>query len=160
MAWLVIFSTELPVLVSVSVKVFVGCGLAGLIFRLPKLKAAGISLTVPVVRVMVALADLVPSVTDVAVRVIVGLVGTVPGAAYTVGVPLAVLAGVIVPHAGEHAVPFCVSVQQAPWTLESLLTFAVNGVAFNAAVAFTGMIALDGETEITIAKTVIWIELC
>jgi len=66
----------------------------------------GISLTVPAVTVMVDFAVLVPSATEVAVTVTVALVGTVLGAAYVVGVPLAVLAGVIVPQAGEHAVPF------------------------------------------------------
>jgi len=48
-------------------------------FTLPKSKLAGISLTVPAVRVMVAVADLVPSATDVAVMVTLGF--TVGGAA-------------------------------------------------------------------------------
>jgi len=158
--WLVMFSTELPVLVSVSDKVFVGCGLDWLIFRLPKSKLAGISLTVPGVSVMVALACLVPSDTDVAVMVTLALVGTVLGAAYVVGVPLGVVALVIVPHAFEHALVPCVSVQLTPWLLESKLTLAVNGVAFNCVVAFTGMIALGGETETVMAGTVIVIEPC
>jgi hypothetical protein len=98
-------SADAPVLVRVVTKV--RCwGLFGAIFNLPKIKLGGISLTVPAVRVIVAAADLVPSVTEVAVRVTVALVGTVLGAAYVVGVPLAVSAGVIVPQAGEHAVPF------------------------------------------------------
>ena len=76
------------------------------------------------------------------------------------GVQPVVTIGVIVPQAGEHAVVPCVSVQLTPWLLESKLTVAVNGVAFNCAVAFTGMIALGGETETVIAGTVIVIEPC
>lgn len=160
MVWLVMLRAELPVLVSVSGRVLVGCGVVGVILRLPNFKSVGINLTVPAVRVMVGPTDLVPSATDVAVMITIAFVGTVLGAAYVVGVPLAVLAGVIVPHAGEQAVPPCVSVQLTPWLLESLLTVAVNGVAFNAAVAFTGIIALDGDTETTIANTVICTEPC
>lgn len=130
------------------------------IFRLPKPKLAGISLTVPGESVKVVLACLVPSAIDVAVMVTLALVGTVLGAAYVVGVPLAVVALVIVPHAFEHVLVSCVSVQLTPWLLESLLTVGVNGVLFNAAVAFTGMIPLGGEIETVIAGTVICIEPC
>jgi hypothetical protein len=40
------------------------------------------------------------------------------------------------------------------------LTVAVNGVAFNCGVAFTGMSALVGDREIVIASTVIVTEDC
>ena len=76
------FNAEAPALVSVSVRGCIGCGLLELIFRLPNCRAAGISLTVPAVNVMVALAALVVSVAEVAVIVTVALpVGTVVGAA-------------------------------------------------------------------------------
>ena len=39
--------------------------------------------------------------------------------------------------------------------LASLFTVAVNGVLFNAVVAFTGMSPLAGEMEIVMASTVI-----
>ena len=55
--------------------------------------------------------------------------------------PLAVLAGVIVPHPGEHGIPLCVSVQFTPLFLGSFVTVAVN-----CCVAFTLTLALDGET--------------
>jgi hypothetical protein len=59
-------------------------------------------------------------------------------------VPLAVVDGVTVPHtAAVQAAPFCVSVQLTlTCALESLLTVATDEVAFNAAVAPTGMMAL------------------
>ncbi len=79
--WLVMLSAELPVLVRVVVKVRVGGGTVGVIFNVPKFRLPGMSLTVPGVSVMLAVAVLVVSVTDVAVRVTVGLVGTVAGAA-------------------------------------------------------------------------------
>ena len=73
-----------------------------------------------------------------------------------VGAQPVVTRGVTVPHtAAEHAVVPCVRVQVAPWLLASLLTVAVNGVLFNAVVAFTGMSALAGEMEIVMASTVI-----
>ena len=55
--------------------------------------------------------------------------------------PLGVLAGVIVPHPGEHGIPLCVSVQFTPLLLASFATVAVN-----CCVAFTLTLALDGET--------------
>ena len=77
------------------------------------------------------------------------------------GVQPVVTIGVTVPHVDdEHGVVPCVNVQMAPWLLESLLTVAVYGVAFNCVVAFTGMIALAGETETVMAGTVIVIEPC
>jgi energy-converting hydrogenase Eha subunit E len=75
-------NVEAPVLVSVSCNVCVGCGWRELIFKLLNCRAAGISLTVPAVNVMVALADFVVSVADVALIVTVVLpAGTVAGAA-------------------------------------------------------------------------------
>ena len=63
--------------------------------------------------------------------------------------PLAVVAGVTVPHtAAVHAAPFCVSVQLTlTCALESLFTMATDEVALSAAVAPTGMIALGHNTE-------------
>ena len=67
-----------------------------------------------------------------------------------------VMAGVTVPHtAAKHGVVPCVRVQVAPWLVASLLTVPMNGVLFNAVVAFTGMSALAGEMEIVMASTVI-----
>jgi len=43
-----------------------------------------------------------------------GLTGTVAGAVNVVAVPLAVDAGLRVPHAGAQFVPFCVRVQFTP----------------------------------------------
>ena len=81
------------------------------------------------------------------------------------------VAGVTVPHtAAVHAAPFCVSVQLTlTCALESLLTVATDGVAFNAAVASTGIIAFGhtgaeqlGSVQIptvtVMAGTVIFIE--
>ncbi len=148
-------NVELPVLVRVTAKV----SLLPNLFS-EKCKVAGMSLTVPGVRVMVAVPSLDVSVTDVAVMVTLGFAGTVAGAEYIVGVPLAVLVGATVPHAGEHGVVPCVRVQLTPWLLVSLLTMGVNGVAFNCGLAFTGMIALVGETETAMASTVICTEPC
>lgn len=64
------------------------------------------------------------------------------------------------PHASEHAVVPCVRFQATPLLLESLLTVGVNGVAFNAAVAPIGMVALGGETETVMAGTTSGIEPC
>jgi hypothetical protein len=61
----------------------------------------------------------------------------------------------MVPHAVEQSTPFCVNVQVTPWVLESLPTVAVNGVAFRAAVASTGMTALAGDTFTVSAGTLI-----
>lgn len=67
----------------------------------------------------------------------------------------------MVPQVDEHevgGVPW-VRVQVTPPLLESLATVAVNGVAFSAVVAPTGMIPLSGETETVMANTVIPVEL-
>jgi hypothetical protein len=50
------------------------------VFTEPKFKLAGTTLTVPLVTVIVALADFVASVTEVAVSVTVAGVGTAAGA--------------------------------------------------------------------------------
>ncbi len=72
------------------------------------------------------------------------------------GVQPVVRGNLSVPHtAAEHGVVPCARVQVAPWLLASLLTVAVNGVLFNAVVAFTGMSALAGEMETVMASTVI-----
>jgi hypothetical protein len=113
MVWSVMFSAEPPALVRVADKVFVGWFVL-VSFSFPKSKLAGISFTVPVVRVIVALTCLLLSVTDVAVMVTLGFVGTVEGAAYVVAVPLPVFASVIVPHADEHELPPWVSDQLTP----------------------------------------------
>jgi len=79
-----------------------------------KARLAGMSFTVPFVSVMVPLDDFVVSVAAIALRVTVPLAGTVAGAVYVVGAPLAVAAGLTVPHVGEQAVPLCVRVQVMP----------------------------------------------
>lgn len=82
MLWPEMFNVELPVFISVSCNVCVGCGKRWLIFKLLNCSVAGISLTVPAAKVIVALADFVVSVADVAVILTVALPGgTVAGAA-------------------------------------------------------------------------------
>jgi hypothetical protein len=165
----VMFSAEPPAFMSVSGNFFVGCGEREFFFSPPKSSLAGISLTVPDVRVIWAVADLVGSSIDVAVMVTLGFAGTEAGAAYMAGVPLAVFA-VIVPHASVHAIVPCVSVQLTPWLVESLLTVPFTGVIFNCGSPLVGMNALEPETEqlvsvqilaVTVmAGTVIWIGPC
>lgn len=43
-----------------------------------------------------------------------------------VAAPEAVLVGLIVPQAGEHAAPFCIKVQVTPRLVPSFVTVAVN----------------------------------
>jgi len=74
-AMLVMLKAALPVLVSV-----IGSAREKPSLRPPKLKLAGISFTVPTVRVMVASVVFVTSAAEVAVRVTVALAGTVGGA--------------------------------------------------------------------------------
>ena len=71
----VMFKAEVPVLVSVVVRALVWPSLT-----LPKFNVAGTILTVPLVTVIVAPADLVVSATEVAVSVTVAGVGTAVGA--------------------------------------------------------------------------------
>ena len=77
-------------------------------------RLAGISWTVPLVNVIVALADLVGSATEVAVNVTVALDGNALGAMNVVGAPLAVVAGLTVPQAGEQALEFWERLQLKP----------------------------------------------
>jgi hypothetical protein len=92
-------SAELPVLVSTTfLEIFPPALIA------PKSMLSGTNCTVPAVRVSVAVADLVGSVTEVAVKTTTLFEGTAAGAVYVVGVVLRVLAAERVPHAGEHAV--------------------------------------------------------
>jgi len=74
MVTLVMLNAEAPVLVSVVVS-----GFDLVVFTGPKARMSGTSWTVPLVSVIAALADLVLSVTEVAVRVTAGLAGTVEG---------------------------------------------------------------------------------
>jgi hypothetical protein len=76
--------------------------------------------------VIAAEAALVGSVTEVAVSVTVAFAGIAGGAVYAVGVPLAVLAGEIVPQPGEHEAPFWVRAQVTPPLSVSLPTVGVN----------------------------------
>ena len=66
-----------------------------------------------------------------------------------VGVPLGVVDGDTVPQAGAQAVPPCVSVHVTPWPVGSFETLAVY-----CCVASSGISALGGELETTIAGTV------
>jgi hypothetical protein len=120
----VMFKAEVPVLVSVVVEALVNP-----FFTKPKFKLAGTIFTVPLVTVTAAPADLVVSVTEVAVTVTVAGVGTAAGAVYVVGAPLNVLLGEIVPHVGgahaEGGVP-CVVVQLTPALAGSFRTIEVN----------------------------------
>src|SRR5439155_25703250 len=79
--WLVMLRVEAPVFVRVVDKVRNGC-LFNFEKSVPKFKLAGMILTVPTVRVMVAVACLVVSAIEVAVRVTVGLAGTGAGGLY------------------------------------------------------------------------------
>ena len=58
------------------------------------------------------------------------------------GLPLAVIAGAIVPQLGEHTAPPCVSVQLTPLLLGSFVTVAVN-----CCVPVTATLAVPGETD-------------
>jgi hypothetical protein len=102
------------------------------------------SFTVPLVSVMVATEDFVASVTELAVKVTAEELGTVAGAVKVAGVALGVVEVLMVPHAGEHAVPFCVSTQFTPALLGSYVT-----VTMNCWVALMGIIPLGGETADT-----------
>lgn len=117
---LVILKAELPVLVSVVVK-----DLVRPVFTVPNSKLAGAIFTVPLVKVIVAAADLVVSVTDVGVSVTVAGVGRVMGAVYVVGAPLNVLGKLIEPQP-EQEVAFCEITQVAPAFAGSFAIVAVK----------------------------------
>lgn len=107
---LVILSAAAPVLVTVMV-----CAAGGHRLNLQaKFKLSGTSCTVPLVSVMVALFDFVLSVTEIAFKLTLVLAGNVEGPVNVAAVPLAVLEGLTVPQAGEHTVPFWVTVQFSP----------------------------------------------
>jgi hypothetical protein len=95
-------------------------------------------------------ADFVPSVTDVAVSVTAVGFGTFAGAVYIVACPLPVFPGDTLPHPGEHAAPFCVSVQFTPAFAGSFPIVAVNCV-----VAFVNTVAVVGLSAKVIDGTVI-----
>jgi hypothetical protein len=76
--------------------------------------------------VIVADADLAPSVIEVAVSVTVELVGTVRGAVYTTAAPDRLELGETVPHVGEHGPPDWARTQATPLLLVSFCKAAVN----------------------------------
>src|SRR6202451_310158 len=94
--------------------------------------------------VIVALADFVVSVMEVAVNMTVGGLGNAPGAVNIIGVPDALVAADKLPHeAPPHSEP--ASVQVTPLFEESPVTVAVKVVvAFTATVAFV----CERDTEI------------
>jgi hypothetical protein len=100
--------------------------------------------------VAVAVAEMAASATEVATMVTLALAGTPAGAVYVAALPLAVVAGAIVPQLGEQFAPPCVSVQLTPLLLASLLTVAVK-----ACVPCTGTVTLGGVTATVSAGTVI-----
>ncbi len=144
MATELIVSAELPVLV----KTTVCAGLVVPLTQLPKFRAAGTSFTVPEETMTVTAADLLGSVTELAVRVIAPA-GTPLGAVYVVAIPLAVVLGEILPQAAEHAVLPSVKTHLTPWFIGSFPT-----VALNCWEMFTGIRALVGAAETVIAGTV------
>ena len=106
---LLILSVVAPVLVSVT------CfGAQGRLVLQLKLRLSGTSFTVPLARVIVALFDFVLSVTEAALMLTLVLAGNVEGPVNVAAAPLAVVVGLTVPQAGEHTVPFWVSVQLNP----------------------------------------------
>jgi hypothetical protein len=107
---LVILSADAPVLVS-----FMVCGGGGHRKALQaKFKLSGTSSTVPLVSVIVALFDFVLSVTEIAFKLTLALAGNEGGAVNFAAAPLAVLEGLTVPQAGEHTLPFWVTIQFKP----------------------------------------------
>src|SRR6516225_9139630 len=119
----VIESAERPVFVSTAT-----CGGTGQrwILQPSNVISTGTRLTLPFVSVTLAFTETLASVTEAAVRTTVRLAGSAAGALYVAGLPLAVLLGLIEPHAGEHGAPFCVSAQVTPLFAVSLATVAVN----------------------------------
>ena len=102
----------------------------------------------PLERLMVAPADFVLSLTEVAVSVTVVATGMVAGELYVVGLPLEVAAGDTEPQV-EQAAEAWLRVQLTPALAESFPTVAVNGRE-----ELSGIRALTGETETVIAGTV------
>src|SRR5215469_12072197 len=116
--------------------------------RPPNCQLCGTSFTVPVVRLIVAVADFVVSLTDVAVIATVGVAGRLAGGVYVLGLPLAVIAGDIEPQV-EQADEACIRVQFTPAFAGSFATLAVIGKD-----EVTGIRALPGSSETVIAGTV------
>ena len=135
----------MPVIVSVLAPVLVRVMSVDLIVPIitrPKFTLAGTSFTVPFVRVIAALADVLLSDTAVAAIVTAGFVGTVDGAVYVVASPLAVLVGATVPHAGAQGALFWLGAQVTPLFAPSFLTVAVN-----CCVLFTPISTEVGDTD-------------
>lgn len=91
---------------------------------MPKFRPFGTIFTVPPETVTAAAADLVVSVSDVAVRLTVAT-GSVDGAVKVVGVPLGVVEGEAVPHVEQLALLRTV-VHVVPALAGSFATVAVN----------------------------------
>jgi hypothetical protein len=66
-----------------------------------------------------------------------------------VGVPVGVFAGDAVPHAGEHVLPFCVTVHATP-----LFVLSLFSVALYCALALSGIRAEAGATNMVMARTI------
>jgi hypothetical protein len=115
----------------------------------PNVISTGTRLTLPLVSVTLAAAELVGAVAEAAVRVTVRLAGSAGGALYVAGLPLAVPAGLTMPHAGAHGAPFWVSAQVTPLFAISNPTVAVNFWAL-----FSGASAVTGATPTVTAGTV------
>lgn len=98
----------------------------------------------PVPRIVTAaVAEKLESAAEVATTVTFGFAGTVAGAVKVAGLPLAVVAGAMVPQPGEQAVPPCVNVQATPLLLGSFATAAVNCcVPLVATLTFAGATAI------------------
>ena len=101
---------EMSVMVSAAAPVFVNVTVwAGGGHEKPslheKVRLAGMSCTVPFVKVMATLLDFVASVMEAAFTVTLVFDGNVAGPLKLENVPLGVLAGFIVPHPGEQFVP-------------------------------------------------------
>lgn len=77
------------------------------------------------VNVIVALLDFVESATEMATTRTEVVPGMLPGAVYVIATPLREFWLEIVPQPGEHAAPFCASVQATPFEVLSLSTVAV-----------------------------------
>jgi hypothetical protein len=147
---LVIVNVLLPVLVSTVV-----AELLRIPFTAPKFSSPGTICTVPLVRVMVAVAVFNASVFEATFTDTCGLTGTLDGGVYVVGMVLAVIVGATAPQPDVHAVPFCVMVQ-----------FACGGVVGSFTIVavkacdplFTGIKAVCGVNWILIASTVTVVE--
>jgi hypothetical protein len=131
---LLIVSAEAPVFVRTAGRV---CRI------LLSARLAGTSFTLPVVRVTLAEADFVGSVTEVAITCTSAVAGTEPGAVYVVAASLAVLEGRTLPHSPEHDTSSRESVQLTP-----LLAVSFPTVAMNSCATLSGINALIGVTDV------------